>query len=152
MWILNFLPDSFIQFIVDCVLIGGLGLTVFGITLARWVPYVRNIRKLLTFVGVILLTSGAYFKGGYGVEMEWRARAAELQAKIDAAEAKSKETNIVIQEKVVTKVKHIKDTQVKIQQQIVEKEHVINAECTIPAEAIELLNKAAEKPVLGETK
>ena len=152
MWILHFLPDSFIQFIVDCILIAGAGLVVFGISLARWIPYIRNIRKLLTFVGVILLTSGAYFKGGYGVEMEWRAKVDALQAKIAEAEAKSKETNVVIQEKVVTKIKHVKDTQIKIQKQIVEKEHVINAECTIPAEAIELLNKAAEKPVQGESK
>ena len=53
---------------------------------------------------------------------------------------------MVIQEKIVTKVKHIKDTQVKIQKQIVEKETVINGECVVPAEAIEILNKAAEKP------
>ena len=83
---------------------------------------------------------------------EWRAKVDALQAKIAEAEAKSKETNVVIQEKVVTKIKHVKDTQIKIQKQIVEKEHVINAECTIPAEAIELLNKAAEKPVQGESK
>ena len=151
MWLLNFLPDSFLQFLINCVLIGGAGLVVFGISLARWIPYIRNIRKLLTFIGVILLTAGAYWKGGYGVEMEWRARAAELQAKIDAAEAKSKEVNTVIETKVVTQVKHIKDTQVKIQKEIVEKEKIINAECTIPAEAIELLNKAAERPS-GETK
>jgi hypothetical protein len=152
MFLLHFLPDSFIQFLIDMVLLSGAGLTAFGILIAKWIPYIRNIRKLLTAVGVVLLVAGAYWKGGYGVEMEWRLRVEELQAKIDAADAKSKETNVVIQEKVVTKVKHIKDTQVRIQQQIVERESAINGECVVPADAIEMLNKAAEKPVLGEVK
>lgn len=152
MWILSFLPDSFLLLIINLVLIAGAVLAVLGFFLAGWIPGLRNYKTLAQILGVILLAAGLYWKGGYGVEMEWRSRAAELQAKIDAAEAKSKEVNTVIQEKVVTKVKHIKDTQVKIQQQIVEREKIINSECTVPPEAIELLNKAAERPVAGEAK
>jgi hypothetical protein len=84
--------------------------------------------------------------------MEWRAKVAELQAKVAAAEAKSKEVNTVIETKVVTKVKHIKDTQIKIRKEIIEKEKLINGECVVPTEAIEILNKAAEKPSKGEAK
>lgn len=151
MFLLHFLPDSFLQTIINIVLLGGAGLTVIGFFLAGFIPGLRNYKTLVQIIGVILLALGIYWKGGYGVEMEWRARVDELQAKIDAAEAKSKEVNTVIETKVVTKVKHIKDTQVKIQQQIVEKEKIINGECTVPPEAIEILNKAAEKPV-GITK
>lgn len=151
MFLLHFLPDGFLQTIINLVLLSGLGLTVIGFFLVGFIPGLRNYKTLVQIIGVVLLALGIYWKGGYGVEMEWRSRAAELQAKIDAAEAKSKETNVVIQEKVVTKVKHIKDTQVKIQKEIVEKEKLINAECTISPEAIELLNNAAEKPV-GATK
>jgi preprotein translocase subunit SecF len=99
----------------------------------------------------MLLVAGVYFKGGYEVETQWRERAAELQAKIDAAVVKSQETNTVIKTKVVTKIKKIKEVQVQLQKEIVEKEKIINGECVVPKEAIELLNKAAEKPV-GETK
>ena len=151
MFLLHFLPDGFLQLIINIVLLGGLGLTVIGFFLAGFIPGLRNYKTLVQIIGVILLALGIYWKGGYSVEMEWRSRVAELQAKIDAAEAKSKEVNTVIETKVVTKVKHIKDTQVKIQQQIVEKEKIINGECTVPPEAIEILNKAAEKPV-GVTK
>ena len=146
MFLLHFLPDSFLHTIINIVLLSGAGLTAIGFFLVGFIPGLRNYKTLIQIIGVVLLAAGIYFKGGYGVEMEWRAKVEALQAKVAEAEAKSKETNVVIQEKIVTKVKHIKDTQVKIQQQIVEKEHVINAECTIPAEAIELLNKAAEKP------
>jgi wobble nucleotide-excising tRNase len=106
---------------------------------------------ILQVIGVIALGAGLYMKGGYSVEMEWRERVAELEAKVAAAEVKSKEVNTVIQEKIVTKIKKVKDVQVKLQREIVEKEKIINAECTVPLEAIELLNKAAERPT-GETK
>ena len=124
MWLLHLISDNFLQLLINIVLMAGAGLTAFGIFIAGWVPYVRNIRKLITFVGVVLLIAGAYWKGGYGVEMEWRLKAEQLQAKIDAAEAQSHEANKVIETKIITKVKHIKDTQVKIQQQIVEKENI----------------------------
>ena len=143
MWILNFLPDSFIQFVVNLVLLSGAGLVVFGISLARWIPYIRNIRKLLTFVGVILLTAGAYFKGGYGVEMEWRAKVEALEAKVKAAEEKSAQVNTVIKEKIVTKIQKVKEVQVKNQQIIKEVEKIIDAECRVPKEAIDVLNAAA---------
>lgn len=151
MFLLHFLPDGFLQTIINLVLFSGLAATVIGFFLVGFIPGLRNYKSPIQIIGVVLLALGIYWKGGYGVEMEWRARVAELQAKIDAAEAKSKEVNTVIETKVVTKVKHIKDTQIKIQQQIVEKEKIINSECTVPAEAIEILNKAAEKPV-GVTK
>lgn len=147
MFLLHFLPDGFLQLIINVVLFVGLGATVIGFFLTGFIPGLRNYKTPVQIIGVILLALGIYWKGGYGVEMEWRAKVADLQAKIEAAEAKSKEVNTVIETKVVTKVKHIKDTQIKIQQQIVEKEKIINGECTVPAEAIEILNKAAEKPV-----
>ena len=150
MFLLQLLPTSMLLYFVNLIFYTGVACTLFGFVFRF--KFFEQWRLIIQVVGVIALGAGLYMKGGYEVELEWRARADELQAKIDAAEAKSKEVNTVIQEKVVTKVKHIKDTQVKIQKQIVEKEKIINAECTVPAEAIELLNKAAERPVAGETK
>jgi hypothetical protein len=82
-------------------------------------------------------------KGGYEVEMQWRNRVAEMEAKVAAAEAKSKETNTVIQERVVTKIKRVKEVQVKNREVIKQVEKIINAECTVPKEAIDILNAAA---------
>lgn len=146
MFLLHFLPDSFLQTVINLVLFSGLGLTVIGFFLVGWIPGLRNYKSLVQILGVVLLVAGIYWKGGYGVEMEWRGRVAELEAKLKAAEEKSAQVNTVIEEKIVTKVKHIKDTQIKIQKQIVEKEKIINGDCEVPAEAIELLNLAAERP------
>ena len=156
MWLLHFLPDSFLQWVIDIVLIAGAVGTFISFFIInrflRWFPSLAPYHLLMQVLSIVLLVAGIYWKGGYGVEMEWRAKVAELEAKIATAEAKSKEANTEIQTKVVTKVKHIKDVQVKIQKEIVEKERVINAECKVPKEAVELLNKAATAPVKGETK
>lgn len=152
MFLLHFLPDGFLQLVINIVLLSGVVLTGIGFFLVGFIPGLRNYKTLIQIIGVVLLALGIYWKGGYGVEMEWRAKVAELQAKVAAAEAKSKEVNTVIETKVVTKVKHIKDTQIKIRKEIIEKEKLINGECVVPTEAIEILNKAAEKPSKGEAK
>ena len=140
MWILHFLPDSFIQFVVDCILMGGAGLTLFGVLLAGWVPYVRNIKKLITLVGMLLLVAGAYFKGGYSTEMEWRARVAEVEAKVKVAEAKAVEANTKVQTKVVTKIVKIQDKANTVRENIRRNKDKINAECKLTDEAIAVYN------------
>ena len=140
MWILHFLPDSFIQFVVDCILMGGAGLTLFGVLIAGWVPYVRNIKKLITLVGMLLLVAGAYFKGGYATEMEWRARVAEVEAKVKVAEAKAKEANNHVQTKVVTKIVKIQDKANTVRENIRRNKESINAECKLSDEAIAVYN------------
>jgi len=145
MFLLHLIPTSMLIYFVNLIFYTGVVCTVLGFVLRF--KFLENWRLILQVIGVIALGAGLYMKGGYEVEMEWRNRVAEMEAKVAAAEAKSKEVNTVIETKVVTKVKKIKDTQVKIQKEIVEKEKIINGECTVPAEAIEILNKAAEKPV-----
>jgi hypothetical protein len=152
MFLLHFLPDGFLQTIINLVLFAGVGSTVVGFFLVGFVPGLRNYKTLIQILGVILLAVGIYWKGGYGVEMEWRSKVAEMEAKLKQAEEKSAKVNTVIETKVVTKVKHIKDVQVKLQKEIVEREKVINGECEVPAEAIEILNRAAERPAAGESK
>jgi low affinity Fe/Cu permease len=149
MWMLTFIPDSILHAFVNLVFYAGIITSLLGFVFNF--SYLRPYRLIVQVVGIMLLVAGVYFKGGYEVETQWRERAAELQAKIDAAVVKSQETNTVIKTKVVTKIKKIKEVQVQLQKEIVEKEKIINGECVVPKEAIEILNKAAEKPA-GETK
>jgi len=143
MFLLHFLPDSFLHTVINLVLFSGLGLTVIGFFLVGWIPGLRNYKSLVQILGVVLLVAGIYWKGGYGVEMEWRAKVAELEAKVKAAEEKSQQVNTVIKEKVVTKIQKVKEVQVKNQQIIKEVEKIIDAECKVPKEAIDVLNAAA---------
>lgn len=143
MFLLHFLPDSLLHTIINLVLFAGLGLTVIGFFLVGWIPGLKNYKSLIQILGVVLLVAGIYWKGGYGVEMEWRAKVAELEAKLKTAEEKSAQINTVIKEKVVTKIQKVKEVRVKNQQIIKEVEKIIDAECRVPKEAIDVLNAAA---------
>jgi hypothetical protein len=90
--------------------------------------------------------------------MAWRAKVADVEAKIAVAEEKSKETNTVIEQQIVEKTKVIKGKTEYITQYI-DREVVKNQEiikyienCPVPKEIIDIhnqateINKAAEGP------
>ena len=141
MFLLQLLPTSMLIYFVNLIFYTGVVCTVLGFILRF--KFLENWRLILQVIGVMALGAGLYMKGGYEVEMEWRNRVAEMEAKVAAAEAKSKETNTVIQERVVTKIKRVKEVQVKNKEVIKQVEKIINAECTVPKEAIDILNAAA---------
>ena len=93
---------------------------------------------------MLLIAVGSYLYGVYGTEMVWRDKVKELEEKVAASETKSKEVNSVIQTKIVTRVKEIKVFQDRIKEIIVEKEKIIDAQCKVPVEALEILNRAAK--------
>ena len=145
MFLLSFLPDSFLLWAINTILLVGLVGTLSSYFI-RFIPPLFPYAGLIKTIGIVLLVAGVYFRGGYGVEMEWRARVAEVEAKVAAAEAKSKEVNTVIQKVYVDKVKIVTDTKIVIQEKIVEKEKIIDAECKVAPEAISILNEAAKTP------
>jgi len=150
MFLLQLLPTSMLIYFVNLIFYTGVVCTVLGFVLRF--KFFEQWRLILQVIGVIALGAGLYMKGGYSVEMEWRDRVTKLQAKVDIAEAKSKETNTVIQERVVTKIKRVKEVQVKNREVIKQVEHIINAECTVPKEAIDILNAAARNEEAVVTK
>ena len=145
MWMLTFIPDSIIHGFVNGVFYAGVIASLLGFVFNF--GFLRPYRLLVQVLGIMLLVAGVYFKGGYEVEMQWRDRVKEMEAKVAAAEVKSKEVNTVIQEKIVTKTKVIHDTKVVTKQVLKEVEKLVDAECTIPPEVIEILNAAARNEV-----
>ena len=150
-WMLSFIPD----WVWTLVLISG----IVG-TLATWVlkfiPFVSTYRLPIQVASIIALVAGVYFQGVIANEAKWQDKIADLQKQIVEAEVKSKETNVVIQEKIVTKTKVIKekgqDIVNYIDREVVKKEEIIKyiEQCPVPKEIIDLhnqavdLNKAAE--------
>jgi hypothetical protein len=154
MWILSFLPDSFLLFIVNTILIAGIVGTVISFffinRLARWFPSIAPYYWLLQILSIVVLVAGVYFKGGYSVEQEWRDRVAELEAKIAIAEEKSKEANNKLNEVVKSKTKVIHDTKVITKEKLKVVEKLIDKECKVPKEAVDIHNDAAKAPEVGD--
>jgi hypothetical protein len=147
MFLLNFIPDAFLLWIVNAILIAGIIGTVvaffFGF-FVRYLPWITPYRMLLQIVALVLLITGVYFKGGVGVEMSWRARVAEMEAKVAKSEAESKTANENIKTVYVDKVRVVKETQVVIQEKIKTVEVKIDSQCKITSDTVDILNDAAK--------
>lgn len=156
-WMLDLIPDAVLNWIYWAIIIAGITGVLAG-WLGKWIPFYGNYVKILQPVGIVLLVLGVWLRGGYDTEMAWRAKVAEAEAKVAAAEQKSQETNIVIQEKIVEKTKVIKEKSKDIIQyvdrEVIKKEEIVKyiEQCPVPKEIIDLhnqavdMNKAAEGP------
>ena len=144
MWLLHLLPDSFLIYVINGICIAGLVATVLGFFLG-WVPFVNRYKTPLQIIGIVLLTVGVYWKGGYSTEMEWRARVAEVEKKVAIAEAKAKQANTQVQTKIVTKIVKIKEKQQVVKERIQQNKEVINRECKLSDEAISIYNSSITK-------
>jgi hypothetical protein len=151
MFILHFLPDAMILWICNIVLLAGIFLTVAAFFIKR-IPVINQYRTPAQVLGIALLVMGVYWRGGYAIEQEWRERVAEVEARVAAAEAASKEENVKIVTKVVTKTQVIRtrgETITKyIDREIVkyDEKFAKGGVCEIPQEFIKAHNSAAEAP------
>ena len=145
MWMMHLLPDSFLVFIINSLLVVGLIGIVVGFVGSK-IPFVGTYATIIKIVSIILFCVGVYWKGGYSVEADWRQRVAELEEKVKDAEEKSRQTNVVIETKYRDRVKTITETRERVVEKIKEREKVINAKCELDPSVISILNEAAKKP------
>jgi hypothetical protein len=122
MWLLSFLSTEFLEYVVNSVLVLGIVGTIVGFFGSK-IPFVGSYLNIIKYVSIALLCVGLYWKGGMSVEKEWRQRVEEMEAKVRAAEEKSKEVNTEIETKVVKKTKVIREkgkTQIEYINRLVE--------------------------------
>ena len=145
MFLLHLLPDAFLIWIINLLLVGGLIGIVVGFFGSK-IPFVGTYARMIQIASIILFCIGLYWKGGYSVEADWRERVAEMEAKIKIAEEKSKEANVVIETKYKDRVKKITETRDIIVEKIKINEKIIDAKCELDPLVISILNEAAKKP------
>lgn len=151
MWILHFLPDSLLNWLVNIILFVGVLGTVAGFFI-NFIPFVNVYRRPVQIVSIVLMVVGVYLKGGYSVEMEWRARVAELEAQVLAAEQLAKSANDQLEQKMKEKTKVVKDVQVVVKEVIRENATSIDANCKVAPVAIDIINSAARNVKPGANK
>ena len=145
MFLLHLLPDAFLIWIINLLLVGGLIGIVVGFFGSK-IPFVGTYARIIQIASIILFCIGLYWKGGYSVEADWRERVAEMEAKIKISEEKSKEINTVIETKYKDRVKKITETKEIIIEKIKINEKIIDAKCELDPMVISILNEAAKKP------
>ena len=152
MWMLSFVPDSFLLYIVNTILIvGAIGSFLFFFVLHRillWFPALSPYYLLLQIISAVLLVAGIYFKGGYSVEMEWREKVRIAEEKARIAEQQAKELNTKLDAEIKKKQKTIVENRIVYQDRIREVATVIDKECKVAPEAIDIHNAAAKNKPL----
>ena len=139
MILLDFLPIWMFHLIV---LIGVGGLLVS--TVLKFIPFISNYNLPIQVASVILLAFGLYMSGGAANQEKWESRVKELEAKIAISEEQMKTANVALEAKLKEKHQIIQQKEYIIQEKITKVKEQIDAECKVPAAAVDLLNEAAE--------
>jgi len=146
-WMFSLLPDS--VFVMLTYVIFALGLVLYiASKLVQWIPIMMQYRIPAELVGVLCLCIGAYFFGWRGNEEKWLARIKELEEKVVVAEARSREVNTVIETKIVTKIKVVKETVYANKEIIKEVAGAqLDSQCSLPRSSIVLHDSASRNEV-----
>lgn len=146
MWFLSFIPDWILQWAIHGLVILGLVLTFIG-SLVRFIPIIQPYALVGRQLGIVLLVIGVFFEGGYAAEMSYRARIAEMQAKIKEAEIQSAKANEKLAAEVSKNKDLIKEKVNRNAKDIEAKRQAINAECKLSDDAWVLYNRAIEPKI-----
>jgi hypothetical protein len=156
MWILHFLPDGMLDFVINTVLVIGFVMTILTIfvntKLLAWFPAIASYYRLIQVISVAVFLLGVYLKGGYSTEMAWRERVAEVEAKLKKAEQESASENVRIDTQVVTRTQLVREKGQEviryIDREVVkyDTKFAPGGQCEIPQEFVKAHNDAAEAP------
>jgi type VI protein secretion system component VasK len=156
MWILHLLPDAFLEWIVNVILVIGVVSTFLSFfvinKLFRFIPGLARYYIPAQIISIVLFTAGVYFKGGYSTEMIWRERVRELEEQIKQAEQRSNQINQELEEERKKKQKVRVEYYNTIKERIKVEEKVINGDCRINPAAVEIINDAAKGPPAKDKK
>ncbi len=152
MWMLAFVPDSLLLWIVNTILVVGavgsfLSFFVLHKILNKF-PALAPYHLLIQVVSAVLLILGIYFKGGYDVEANWREKVRIAEEKAQLAEQQAKELNTKLDAEIKKKNKVIYENQVVYRDRIKEVATIIDKECKVAPEAIDIHNAAAKNKPL----
>ena len=143
LWFIQLIPTSWLEFAALMILIVG-AVMFFAGQIFKYVPFVKAYNFPLRVIGFILLLAGAYFNGGLGVEMEYRARIEEMQKRVELAEEESRKANSQIEKVIEQQTVVIKQDTEETLAEIERLKSEINANCELTPEMIILYNKGME--------
>jgi hypothetical protein len=101
-------------------------------------------------VCVLLLVLGVWFEGAISNNNSWLEKVRILEKKIAEAETKSAEANTKLVSQIAIKNKEIAKVQTELKNRIRESASMMDAECKISPDAINIINDAARGPKGGK--
>ncbi len=152
-WILSLLPEWFWTLVLISGIVG-----IISAWILKFIPFISKYRFPIQVISIILLVVGVYFEGMYANEAKWKNEIAEMQKKVDDANASAAAASRAIETKVEVQTKVIrekgKDIIKYVDREVVKKEEIIKyiEQCPVPKEIIDLHNQAIELNKAAEGK
>lgn len=143
MWLLHLLPDSWLINAIFILMSVGV-LTIIGSYILKLFPLVGKYATIVQIVGIVILAISTYMIGGYGVEYEWRQKAAELEKKINEGKVESAKVTVETVEKIVTQKQIVKQKGEDVIKYVDREIVKYNERCDIPVEVIKAHDAAAK--------
>ena len=138
MWLLSLVPD----FVYHLLLLASV--IAFGACyVLKMIPFVSANVEIIRVISVVVMIFAVWMEGGIANEAKWKARVAELEIKVAAAEKASVEANGQIETVYVDRVQVVKEVQYVIQSRIAKDAARLDLTCRVDPEAIDILNQAA---------
>jgi uncharacterized membrane protein len=145
-WMFSIIPDAVLNWVYWLII--AVGITgMFAGWFGKFIPVYGRYISFIKPVGIILVVLGVWLRGGYDVEMAWRAKVAEAEAKVAKADAASQEVNTKLESERKKKAKVRTEYITTVKERIVKETQVIDAECKVAPEAISILNDAAKNSI-----
>lgn len=141
MWLLNWLPNWLFYAIG---LIGVLTLLVTYFIRFLPIPFVYMYKTPLQLAAVAMIGVGTFMSGAIYDNEAWVSRVKEMEEKIAKAEIETKQENVKIETKVITKTQVIKERGDDIVKYVDREVVKYDNTCIIPKEFIKLHNDATE--------
>lgn len=162
MWLLGWVPDGLLEFIVNGILLIGIVgtfLSFFVVNrILRWFPPLARWVNVAQVSFALTLLAGVYFKGSFQTEREWREKVAEAQERVEKAERESQQANEALAKKTKEKTVYVKEQGLVIKQYldrvVTQDKEVIKfvEHCPIPKKIIDTHNAAATNTPIEEKK
>jgi hypothetical protein len=138
MWAVSLLPDMFWH-----LLIAAGAISLVAAMLLKNIPIISKYKLFLQFGGGIAVLAGVWMVGNIYNEAKWQARVKELESKVAAAEEKSKEENVKVVTKVVTKREYYRERGNDVIQYVDREITKYDNTCPVPKEVVKAHNDAA---------
>jgi len=148
MWLLHWLPNWIFYAVL---IVGVFGLVVsYFIRFLSFIPFLYVYKTPIQLVSILAIAIGTFMSGAIYDNDAWQSRVKEMEDKVAVAETQSKEENIKIVEKVVTKTQVIRtrgeDIVKYIDREVVkyDTKFAPGGQCEIPKEFIKAHNDATD--------
>lgn len=143
MWLLDFLA-SYLFGPTLTILIIVSSLLLIAALIAKFVFPVEPYVTAALVVAPLLLSFGFYFKGRNDVEIAWREKVVALEKRVAVAEQEAKDANERVVERVVEKIKIVKEVQHATAKEIEKSKAIIDRDCELHDLAIMLHDRSSQ--------